>query len=115
MLLTENRLKKKTDFQKVLAAGVPFSFDNAILKVRKNALNKTRIGFLIGRSATRSAVRRNRIKRVLRAAFSKFVNRMKQGHDIVVVIHAQGAGKRPFQFSDKQTEEMLKKSKLLKS
>jgi ribonuclease P protein component len=114
MLPRENRLRN-ADFQKVLRMGVPFSFGSVSLKVRRNGLNKVRIGFSVSKKTTQSAAERNRIRRILRATFSKFIHQIKLNHDIVVILHIWKKEKKSFQFSDKETEKILKKSNLLKN
>jgi ribonuclease P protein component len=84
MLPRKNRLTKKVDFNEVYRKGSFFSEGPLSLKVLKNNLSNTRIGFSIEKKFFKKATQRNRIKRLLRDAFQQNLAFLKKGLDIVV-------------------------------
>jgi len=86
MLPKENRLILGKDFDLVYKNGCFFSFGNVSLKISKNNLKKTRIGFSIGVKFSPRAVDRNRAKRCLREIIRKSLIEMKTGFDVVIML-----------------------------
>lgn len=78
------RLSAKVDFRQVFAR--PFKSGDSFFTVlaRPNALGFPRLGMAISRKAARSAVIRNRIKRVIRESF-RHCQPALDGLDIVVI------------------------------
>lgn len=66
MLLKDNRLKKRKDFEKVLNQGRNLRKDFLFLKVINNDLDSNRFGFIVSKKVSKKAVERNLIKRRLR-------------------------------------------------
>lgn len=60
-------LRKRADFLK-MREGVKWVSHGLILQIRENGTDSIRIGFTVSKKVHKSAVRRNRIKRRLRAA-----------------------------------------------
>lgn len=114
MLPAKNRLIKKEDFQRVIRKGSFFSFGDIALRVLKNDLGKTRIGFLVGKKSAKSAVRRNKIKRTLRGAFLRHLKEIHPGFDAVVFCRYREEKNREFKCTGAQVKRLLEKSKLLK-
>lgn len=114
MLPATNRLTQKEDFQRVIQRGRPFSFENILLKVAGNNLNRTRIGFLVGKKTAKEATSRNSIKRALRGEFLQIIKDIKPGFDIVILCRfCQKKGKK-FEFDGKKIEKFLDANNLLK-
>jgi ribonuclease P protein component len=84
MLPAKNRLTKKIDFANVYRIGKYFSEDPLSVKICRNGLENTRIGFSIEKKFFKKAVERNRMKRLLREAFQENLKSLKEGLDIVV-------------------------------
>jgi ribonuclease P protein component len=84
------RLLRPADFQHVFQGGRRRSAGNLAVYWRPNRLAHPRIGIAISRKCTRSAVIRNRIKRVVREAFRVRKERLG-GVDIVFLAHAGAA------------------------
>ena len=84
MLPRKNRLIKRADFSNVYRIGKYFSEDQMLIKVCKNNLENTRIGFSIEKRVWKKATERNRMKRLLREAFYQNLENIKKGLDIVV-------------------------------
>lgn len=86
------RLLKPAEFQHVFQGGRKRSAGNLAVYWRPNQLIHPRLGIAISRKCTRSAVIRNRIKRIVREAFR--VRKAGLGCiDIVFLAHA-GAAKQ---------------------
>ncbi len=85
MLALENRLVAGRDFNAVYKCGRFFSFENIVLKVAKNGLETTRVGFSVGLKFSPRAVERNQVKRWLREIVKKHLGEMKKGFDVIVM------------------------------
>lgn len=114
MLPAKNRLTKKENFQKAIRQGAFFSLGNIALKAAKNSLEITRIGFLVGKKSGKDAVRRNRIKRILRGAFLKNLEEICPGYDVVVFCNYLEKKKGRFEIEKNIARKLLEKSHLLK-
>lgn len=78
------RLTKSTDFQRVRRYGRSFAHPLLVLVVLSNAVDKLRIGVVAGRF-TGNAVRRNRVKRQIRAALLPFRDSIPLGWDAIFI------------------------------
>jgi ribonuclease P protein component len=85
-----SRLLKPAEFQHVFQGGRKRSAGNIAVYWRPNQFTHPRLGIAISRKCTRSAVIRNRIKRVVREAFRVRKDRL-EGIDIVFLAHAGAA------------------------
>jgi ribonuclease P protein component len=91
------RLKKRTDFLAVQNKGKKWVSHGLILQVRPNALSQRRVGFTVSKKVDKSAVKRNRIKRRLRAVAADILPAGAQnGYDYVLVGRATTAT-RPYE------------------
>ncbi len=84
MLPLKNRLKKSTDITKVFAGGKSAQNGFLFLKFYPNNSQHSRVAFSIGLKYSKSAVERNRVKRLLRTATHQLLQEMEPGFDIVV-------------------------------
>jgi len=78
------RIRKQREFQIIRAERQHVRDSLLKLGWRKNGLNRTRLGLAVSRRMG-GAVRRNRIKRVLREAFRRQKDLWPQGLDLVVI------------------------------
>jgi ribonuclease P protein component len=78
------RLTRSEDFQKVRRSGKSYAHPLLVLVVRANDGREVRVGIAAGR-AVGSAVKRNRAKRLLRAAMQFFVDSLPGGWDLVLI------------------------------
>ncbi len=80
----EERVRKHSDF-----IGKPFDakkifFPHFLVIVKPNTLEKTRLGLTVGKKMGK-AVRRNRIKRLLREFFRRSKDRFPPSQDIIII------------------------------
>jgi len=110
MLPRKNRLIKKTDFNNVYRKGVFFSEGPLSLKITPNESGTTRIGFSIEKKFFKKATARNRIKRLLREALYRNLEKIKDGFDIVV-FYKRSEEKPDFKAISALVEKIISKIK----
>lgn len=114
MLPKENRLKDSADIKKVFEGGKSARNDFLFLRFHCNNLQQTRVAFSIGLAHSKSAVKRNRTKRLLRAAMQDFVSRLKPGFDIVIYVQNIKPENVKIQKTTRCLENALAFAKILK-
>lgn len=92
------RLVNATDFQQIFADSCRSADSSLLVLARSNDQAFPRLGFAIARKHVKTAVARNRLKRVIRESFRKN-NQLLSGLDIVVlarpgVMHCDAVGLR---------------------
>ena len=87
MLFTQ-KLNNNADFQRLYRRGAFCSLGAALIYVSPNRLPYNRLGITAGKKIG-NAVKRNRAKRIIRAAYSAAELQMPVGIDIVVVARSQ--------------------------
>ncbi len=85
MLFSENRIKKKSDFKNILNNGDTIYSDIVVIKFLNNGLKQTRFGLIVSRKVSRSAVKRNKIKRILREQLRINLSNFREGLDLIVI------------------------------
>lgn len=85
MLNSHNRLKRRKDFDKVFKKGKSVFSKIIGVKALKNSTDKNRYGIIIGTKVSKSAVKRNLIKRRIRAVLREENNKLLKGYDIVII------------------------------
>jgi len=85
------RLVSNEQFKAVLARGLRLSNGLLTLYVARNDCGYPRLGVSVGKSQG-GAVRRNRLKRLLREAFRQSQDRIPAGFDYLLMISPQSAG-----------------------
>ena len=113
MLPYKNRLIKRTDFEKVYKYGRLFYFENIAIKIIKNGIDESRIGFSVGIKFSKKAVERNRIKRQLREIFRKILEKIEKDADIVVMVKKIEKGKNDQKNLAISIEKILKRGNLI--
>ncbi len=86
MLTPENRLISGKDFDAVYQTGHFFSCGNISIKVRKNGLKNSRIGFSVGIKFSPKAVTRNKFRRWLREIVKEELGGLENGLDMVIML-----------------------------
>ncbi|MBQ6807989.1 MAG: ribonuclease P protein component [Firmicutes bacterium] len=107
MLPARYRLRRRNDFDRVYRRGVAKSCPAFVLYCKRNGGQATRIGFSVSKKFGK-AVRRNRIKRQLRAAAAEQMAHFRRGCDYILVVRRAAA-----EYSYQQLSELL--SQLVRS
>jgi ribonuclease P protein component len=115
MLPYKNRLKKRTDFERVYKYGKFFYFGDIAVKFVENGLNESRMGFSVGVNFSKKAIERNRAKRQLREACRTLLERIVMGRDIVFILTKKKNKLFDWKKLGLFLEKALKKEKLIKS
>jgi len=111
MLKQENRLKKKSDFERVFKQGKGFKQDFLYFKVTGNNLEETRFGFVVGKNFSKKATERNKIKRKLREIIKENLPQTKPGKDCVLVVMPEAENN--FNKLREAIEKLFLKAKIL--
>jgi len=114
MLKKQHRLKSSSDIKNVLAHGKSTRSGFLFLKFSANELDVSRFAFSVGTSYSKSAVKRNYLKRRLRIAVANNLGSIKHGFDCVFFL---GKGVSPDQMPDpeKQVLRCLTSANLIKN
>jgi ribonuclease P protein component len=86
------RLRKSSDFQRVRQQGQSTASRLLILAWTPNNVSSVRIGFVISKRISKSAVQRNYIKRLLSEAIRPALADLPQNYDIVFNTRSQVIG-----------------------
>ncbi|NPV53131.1 MAG: ribonuclease P protein component [Firmicutes bacterium] len=78
------RLRKGSEFQRVFKTGKSHVHDLVVLYTLESGLPTSRVGFSVSKRLG-CAVRRNRLKRLLREAYRSIDERVKEGFDLIVL------------------------------
>lgn len=87
------KIKTSRDFRNILSEGTKTHSQNFILYAKPNPLGFPRLGVSVGKKASASAVKRNRMKRVLREVFRRNKPAFSSS-DVVFVIKNDVSGKK---------------------
>ncbi len=85
-------LKLNKDFRRLYARGKSCVGAYVVLYARKNRLGANRLGLTVSKS-TGKAVKRNRLKRLMRESYRLIENRLESGFDFILVARARALGK----------------------
>ncbi len=77
-------LKENRDFKRVYNRGKSYVFPDVVIYVFKNKSNNVRYGVTASKKIGK-AVKRNRARRVIKAAFIPYLPQIKGGYDFVFV------------------------------
>jgi ribonuclease P protein component len=84
MLKTTHRITKRQDFENVYRSGSFFSFKGVTMHVLRVKSTDVKIGFVVSKNFSKSAVKRNRAKRMLRSAIAGYIPLLPAGIHIVI-------------------------------
>lgn len=79
------RMRGLVDFQRAYREGSRAKGSILTVVARANGLERSRLGLSVGRAIWKSAVRRNRIRRIFREAFRLEQTRLPVGFDFVLI------------------------------
>src|SRR5574344_1670479 len=85
MLNRSFRLNKNKEFDQVFQAGHSFFVIFLGIKAIKNEATANKFGVLVGLKVSKLAVKRNLVKRRIKAVLQKENKNLKQGYNIVVI------------------------------
>jgi ribonuclease P protein component len=108
--LRRMRLVRESDFRAVFREGGRARGACVHVVVRENGLEHSRLGLSVGKSIWKSAVRRNRVRRIFREAFRLSYPELPRGVDIVMI---PAAPKLDPKLQDVSRELVLLSSKAL--
>jgi ribonuclease P protein component len=83
------RLRKSSDFQRVRQQGQSTASRLLILAWTPNGVSNVRIGFVVSKRISKSAVQRNYVKRLLSEALRPVLADLPQNYDIVLSVRIQ--------------------------
>jgi ribonuclease P protein component len=81
------RLTRSTDFKRVRHDGKSTAHPFLVLIALENQLSITKVGVTAGRSVG-NAVKRNRAKRLIRAALRELYPQITSGYDLIIIARA---------------------------
>jgi ribonuclease P protein component len=99
----ESTLKENRDFSFLYRKGKSLVTPVVVIYYRKNNRNTIRYGITTGKKIG-NAVKRNRARRIIRAAFTQIIPEFKENYDFVFVAR----GKTPFVKSTDVKKAMLR-------
>lgn len=105
-MIVKNRIKKHSEFQKVIAEGEVERTNLFVFYSLSNELGYTRIGISVPKK-TGTAVLRNKVKRQIRSAIASSTDYTKS-LDLVIVVR-KGYDAENFELTKKEIQEKLKK------
>lgn len=92
----ENRLKLNRDFRRLYSKGKTIACGCVAVYAAKTKRPLVRVGLTVGKGVG-NAVKRNRAKRLLRAAFDNVSVKISGGYDIIIVARNRIDGKTSIQ------------------
>lgn len=84
MLEKQYRLTKRSDIDIVFKKGRVYNHPLFYIKLLFNNLDYSRFAFIVGVKLFKRAVKRNRVKRLMREAIRLNIDKVKDGFDIIV-------------------------------
>jgi ribonuclease P protein component len=113
MLPDFNRLRKTKEIERIFKEGRGLKEDGFFIRAAKNNLNLNRFAFIAGQKASKKAVERNRVKRVLRETIRGKRESIKLGYDVIISA-LQGSSAKSREEIDQTLTKLLKKTGLSK-
>lgn len=111
MLEKQFRLKRDKDFQRVFKKGESV-FDKACgLKFQRNDLEHSRFAVVVGTKVSKSAVKRNKIRRQYQEILRLHFSELADGFDVIVLCGKESLG-MSYEEKEKKLVKILKKAKL---
>jgi len=111
MLKKDLRIRRQRDFDRIFKEGVFFSSGYLALKLAKNDLFYSRFGFVVSNKISKQAVKRNRMKRLLRESIRASYKNIAPGFDVVMMARVDFSEKKMAETKD-TVDNLLKKSGL---
>lgn len=80
----EFRIRKNMEFQDIYKLGRNYWNRNLVLYVKRNDLNRTRVGYTITKKIG-NAVSRNRLRRKMKEIYRLNFHNVKEGYDLIFI------------------------------
>ncbi len=115
MLPQKYRLKRNKEFEKAFKKGKTFKKNGLLIKVFKTGLPHSRVGVVAGKKFSNKAVKRNSIKRKIRAAVAEFIKETERPADVIVLAGAETDPQISFWEIKSVLEEVFLETGMVKS
>lgn len=106
-------LKLNKDFRRLYSRGKSFVSGYTVVYASKNRTGESRLGLTVAKSVGK-AVKRNRLKRLMRESYRLMEDRIYPGFDIIIVARNRALDKTQAQIQ-KDVEYAMRKLELIKS
>ena len=106
-------LKLNRDFRRLYSRGKSHVGAYTVLYAQKNRLGSNRLGLNVSKS-TGKAVKRNRLKRLMREGYRLIEDRIEPGFDFILVARARALGKTQARIQT-DIEQSMRKLGLLRN
>jgi len=113
MLNTKERIKKEGEIKTLFKKGRSFFGDIIGVKIMKNSFENTRFVVMVGKKVHKRAVRRNKIRRRIRASLSSHSSSILPGFDIAIIARPSSVDS-DYKDIDKSLVVVLKKAGVFK-
>ncbi len=114
MLPSQNRIKKKKDFENILKRGQTIIGRFFIIKIiYKKESKKSRFAFVFPIKLEKSACKRNKVKRIFREVVRQNICNIKEAIDVIFIIKKEAKNKKYCDIK-KEIEIIFRENKLLK-
>jgi len=104
-------LRKNSEFSRVYGRGKSRANPVLVMYVHENGRDYNRIGVSVNKKVGKSVVR-NRVKRLIKEAYRKYADTVRQGYDLVVVARSDAANNE-YRDIEKWMKDLLARHKLL--
>ena len=112
MLSQENRLRRDQDFKRVFSKGRGV-FDSACgVKTQANGRDVSRFAVVVGTKVSKSAVKRNRIRRQYQEILRLHLAQLAPGFDVILLC-GKDALTFTYEEKEKRLMQVLKRAKLV--
>ncbi len=105
-------LKLNRDFRRLYSKGKSYVGGYTVVYASKNRFNGNRLGLTVSKSIGK-AVKRNRLKRLMRESYRLNEEKLLKGYDFIIVARNRALGKTQPQI-EKDIMHAMKKLELLK-
>lgn len=106
------QIKNRSDFLSIQSKGKKWVSHGLILQTAPNDLEQKRIGYTVSKRVDKSAVKRNRIKRRLRAVAAEILPEFAIGNQDYILVGRPATATRPYDALVKDLRWCLKKMQL---